>query len=131
MMFALVYLHFEVNFCTFKSFGFSNKRRRWNGATSFGPCYLLLTLAIRFCLEIIIYMVNLSKRWDFYYFWSHKITSLLGKLFLKFSFYFAFTCPLPSMSLSMLRFFFEGSKPRVDQEWQHWITSKQYHFIWR
>ena len=37
MMFALVWMHFEVNFHISKPFGFSNIRRRWNGATSFGP----------------------------------------------------------------------------------------------
>ena len=37
MMFALVWMHFEVNFHISKPFGFSNIRRRWNRATSFGP----------------------------------------------------------------------------------------------
>ena len=37
MMSALIWIHFEVNFYISKPFGFSNIRRRWNGATSFGP----------------------------------------------------------------------------------------------
>ena len=37
MMFALVWMHFEVNFHISKPFGFSNIRRRCNGATSLGP----------------------------------------------------------------------------------------------
>ena len=46
IMFALVWMHFEVNFYISKPFGFSNIRRRWNRATSFGPCHLTLTLGI-------------------------------------------------------------------------------------
>ena len=44
MMFALVRMHFEVNFHILNQFGFSNKRRRWNRAKFFAPWYLLLTL---------------------------------------------------------------------------------------
>ena len=40
LKFALDYLHFEVNFYILKPFGYSSKRRRQNGATAFGPCYL-------------------------------------------------------------------------------------------
>ena len=46
MSFPLVYLYFEVNFYILIPFEYSSSRRRWNGATSFGPCYLLLTLGI-------------------------------------------------------------------------------------
>ena len=44
MTFALVYLHSKVQLYISKQFGFSNKIRRWKGAMSFGPWYLLLTL---------------------------------------------------------------------------------------
>ena len=50
MMFALVWMHFEVSFHISKPFGFSNIRRRWNGAMSFGPWYLILTLVIAWVL---------------------------------------------------------------------------------
>ena len=58
LKFALDYLHFEVNFYILKPFGYSNKRRRWNGAMSLDPCYLLLTLIIKFLTTQI---CNLSK----------------------------------------------------------------------
>ena len=41
---ALIWMQFEVNFYISKPFGFSNIRRRWNGAMSFGPWYLISTL---------------------------------------------------------------------------------------
>ena len=44
MMFALVWMHFEVNLHIPRPLGSSNIRRRWNGAMSFGPWYLILTL---------------------------------------------------------------------------------------
>ena len=44
MKLALAWAHFEVIFCILKPFGSSKTRRRWNGATSSGPLYLILTL---------------------------------------------------------------------------------------
>ena len=42
----LVWTHFEVIFHILKPFGFSKTRSRWNGATSLGHWYLLLTLTL-------------------------------------------------------------------------------------
>ena len=48
MMFALVWMHFDVNFHISKSFVFSNLRRGWNRATSFWS--LVFDIAFRNCI---------------------------------------------------------------------------------
>ena len=51
-MFALVWMHFEVNFHISKSFGFSNIKRRYNGTTSFGP--VVFDIDFNTCLFMVI-----------------------------------------------------------------------------
>ena len=70
MMFALVWMHFEVNYHISKPFWFSNIKRKWNGATFFGPLVfdndfndILITLSTRIVCPFFPFTRKRATQW--------------------------------------------------------------------